>query len=89
MSIQFVRNTQGRDNVANVAAARLAATKGPVYITDRGRPAFALLAIEDYHRLAGQRDVSLLQAMQTIDGGGGVEFNPPPLQIKRKVPRLG
>jgi PHD/YefM family antitoxin component YafN of YafNO toxin-antitoxin module len=78
-----------RDFTREVGAAKRAATKGPVFITDRGRPAFALLAIDDYHRLAGQRDMSLLQAMQAIDGGSGINFNPPRLHIKRKTLRLG
>jgi prevent-host-death family protein len=34
--------------------AKKAATEGPVFITDRGRPAHVLLSIEDYRRLAGQ-----------------------------------
>ena len=78
-----------RDFTRDVGAAKRAATKGPVFITDRGRPAFALLAIDDYHRLAGQREVSLLQAMQAIDGGSGIDFEPPRLHIKPKTVRLG
>ena len=33
--------------------AKKAAKRGPVLITDRGRPAHVLLTIEDYQRLAG------------------------------------
>ena len=78
-----------RDFTRDVSAAKRAAAKGPVFITDRGRPAFALLAIDDYHRLAGHRDMSLLQAMQAIDGGRGIDFDPPRLHVKRKAVRLG
>jgi prevent-host-death family protein len=35
------------------ARAKKAAKKGPVFITDRGKPAHVLLSIEDYLRLAG------------------------------------
>jgi prevent-host-death family protein len=35
------------------AGAKKAAKNGPVFITDRGRPAHVLLSIEDYLRLAG------------------------------------
>ncbi len=83
-----IHTYSSRDFTRDVGAAKRAAAKGPVFITDRGRPAFALLAIDDYHRLAGKRDVSLLQAMQAIDGGSGIDFDPPPLQIKRKTVRL-
>ncbi|MCP1438783.1 prevent-host-death family protein [Erwinia persicina] len=36
-----------------VSAARRAAEAGPVYITDRGKPAHVLLTFEDYKRLTG------------------------------------
>ncbi len=29
------------------------ARKGPVFITDRGRPSYVLLTVEEYRRLAG------------------------------------
>ena len=34
--------------------AKKAAAEGPVFITDRGRPAHVLLTIEDYQRLGGE-----------------------------------
>ena len=36
----------------DTSRAKKAASKGPVFITDRGRPAHVLLTIEDYRRLA-------------------------------------
>ena len=36
-----------RDFTRDVSAAKRAAAHGPVLITDRGRPAYALLSIED------------------------------------------
>ena len=38
----------------DAAGAKRAASQGPVFITDRGRPAHVLLSIEDYRRLLGQ-----------------------------------
>ena len=35
----------------HVGKAKRAASKGPVVITDRGRPAHVLLTMEDYHRI--------------------------------------
>jgi PHD/YefM family antitoxin component YafN of YafNO toxin-antitoxin module len=49
-----VHTFSSRDFTRDVAAAKQAAADGPVFITDRGRPAFALLRIEDYYRIAGQ-----------------------------------
>jgi prevent-host-death family protein len=39
----------------DVGRAKKAAGKGPVIITDRGRPAHVLLSIEEYRRVAGKR----------------------------------
>ena len=36
----------------DTSRAKKAAKKGPVFITDRGRPAHVLLTIEDYQRLS-------------------------------------
>ena len=47
-------------------------------ITDRGKPTFALLKIEDYYKLAGEKPRSLLDIMDSLPGGE-FEFNPPKL----------
>jgi prevent-host-death family protein len=39
----------------DVARAKKAAKDGPVFITDRGKPAYVLLSIEEYQRLTTQR----------------------------------
>lgn len=39
----------------DAAGAKRAAQAGPVFITDRGRPAHVLLSIEEYRRLSGQQ----------------------------------
>jgi len=55
--------------------AKKAATKGPVFITDRGRPAHVLLSIEDYRKLTGD-GLSLLEALAQRDAAD-FEFEPP------------
>ena len=64
-----VHTYSSRDFTRDVGAAKRAAAKGPVFITDRGRPAFALLKIEDYYHLAGQQEESLLNVMDAIACG--------------------
>ncbi|MGA1328662.1 MAG: type II toxin-antitoxin system Phd/YefM family antitoxin [Rubrivivax sp.] len=49
--------------------AKRLASEGPVFITDRGKPAFALLKIEDYYRLSRAKPRSLLEVMDGIPGG--------------------
>ncbi len=39
----------------DTAKAKKAAGAGPVFITDRGKPAHVLLSIEEYQRLTGER----------------------------------
>ena len=61
----------------DTSKAKKAARKGPVFITDRGRPAHVLLTIEDYRRLTG-RDMSLLDAVAQ-PGASDFDFDPPRL----------
>lgn len=41
----------------DTSRAKKAAEDGPVYVTDRGRPAHVLLTYEDYEKLAGARGI--------------------------------
>lgn len=43
-----------RDFNQDAARAKKGALNGPVFITDRGRPAHVLLSIEEYQRLTGK-----------------------------------
>ena len=76
-----VQTFSSRDFTRDVSAAKRAAADGPVFITDRGRPAFALLKIDDYYRITGQGDTTLLDVMDGIPGGDGIEFEPPRLDV--------
>ena len=63
----------------DTSRAKKASSKGPVFITDRGKPAHVLLSIEEYQRLSGQRR-SILDAL-SMPGLADIEFDPPKLQI--------
>jgi len=60
-----------------------------VFITDRGRPAFALLTIDDYHRIVGCKERSLLELMDSIPGGEGIEFDPPRMNLVSRPAEFG
>ena len=77
-----IHTFSSRDLPRDVSAAMLPAVDGPVFITDRGRPAFALLKIDDYYRMAGQSKPSLLDIMDSIPGGDGIDFDPPRLNLQ-------
>ncbi len=84
-----VHTYSSRSFTRDVSAAKRAAAKGPVFITDRGRPAYALLKIEDYYQLAGREGASLLDVMDAIPGGTDITFNPQPLQVKLPAAKFG
>lgn len=77
-----IHTVSSRDFTRDVSAAKRAAADGPVFITDRGRPAFALLNIEDYHRMTGKGAPTLLELMDGIPGSEGIEFEAPRLDIQ-------
>ena len=53
----------------DTSRAKKAAKDGPVFITDRGRPAHVLLTIEEYRRIANgrQKIADLLAMPEDID----------------------
>jgi prevent-host-death family protein len=71
-----VHTLPSRDFARDVSNAKRLASDGPVFITDRGKPAFALLKIEDYSRLSKAKPKSLLEVMDAI-AGGHFDFEPP------------
>lgn len=73
-----ITTVTSRDFARDLAKAKKAANAGPVIVTDRGRPTYALLKIDDYYRLAGAKPKSLLAVMDTIPSGD-FEFEPPRL----------
>lgn len=46
-----ITTLSSREFNQNTSRAKKAATKGPVFITDRGKPAHVLLSIAEYRRL--------------------------------------
>ena len=59
--------------------AKKAAERGPVYITDRGRPSHVLLTFEDYKRLAGVEQ-DIVELLGSPAGVEDVVFDPPRLR---------
>lgn len=70
----------------DLGRAKRAARTGPVFITDRGRPAHVLLSYAEYQRLTGQRR-SLVDAL-AAPGLSAIEFDAPRASITAKAPDL-
>ncbi|RMQ41699.1 Type II toxin-antitoxin system, VapB/FitA-like antitoxin protein [Pseudomonas cichorii] len=59
----------------DTSGAKKAANEGPVFITDRGRPAHVLLSIEDYRKLTGSA-VSIVDMLIMPGDDLDIEFEP-------------
>ncbi|MGJ9419812.1 type II toxin-antitoxin system Phd/YefM family antitoxin [Massilia sp. CMS3.1] len=66
-----------------VSEAKRAATNGPVFITDRGRPAHVLMSFEEYQRLTKQRR-NIADAL-AIPGITDIELEPPRVTIETRA----
>jgi prevent-host-death family protein len=63
-----ITTLSSREFNQDTSRAKKAAKDGPVFITDRGKPAHVLLSIEEYHRIAGaRRKIADLLAMPGIE----------------------
>jgi len=70
-----ITKLSSRDFNQDTSRAKRAAKRGPVFITDRGRPSHVLLTVEEYQRItAGQKNIADLLAMPAA---AEIEFEPP------------
>jgi prevent-host-death family protein len=74
-----ITQLSSREFNQDTGKAKKAAAKGPVFITDRGKPAHVLLSIEDYQRLTGgNRKIADALAMPSTDD---VHFEPARIEV--------
>ncbi len=72
-----ITKLSSREFNQDTSRAKRAAKKGPVFITDRGRPSHVLLTAEEYDRItARQKSIADLLAMPEA---AEIEFEPPRL----------
>ena len=68
-----IKTVSSREFNQDTSGAKRAASSGPVFITDRGKPAHVLLTFEDYQRITmGQRSIVDMLGMS-----GELTFEPP------------
>lgn len=72
-----ITTLSSREFNQDASGAKRAASKGPVIITDRGRPAHVLLTIEAYQKLT-QKSASMVDLLAMPDAAD-VAFDPPRL----------
>lgn len=68
--------------------AKAAARKGPVFITDRGRPAHVLLTFEEYQKLVG-RPGGIIDMLGMPPGIEDVELEIPRIRDLAEPAELG
>ena len=59
----------------DTARAKKAALQGPVFITDRGRPAHVLLTIERFQEMSGP--TTSIVSLLAMPGAEDIDFDPP------------
>ena len=69
-----ITTLSSREFNQDTSGAKKAAKNGPVFITDRGRPAHVLLTIEEYRKMTGG-PASIID-MLAMPGIEDVEFEP-------------
>jgi prevent-host-death family protein len=73
-----ITKLSSREFNQDTSRAKRAAKRGPVFITDRGRPSHVLLTVADYQRITGgQKSIAKLLAMPEA---ARIEFEPPRLK---------
>ena len=74
-----ITTLSSREFNQDTSRAKKAACKGPVFITDRGKPAHVLLSMAEYQRLSG-KGRSILEAL-SMPGLADIAFDTPKLEI--------
>jgi prevent-host-death family protein len=77
-----ITTLSSRELNQDVTRAKKAAKSGPVFITDRGKPAHVLLSYEEYQRLTGKRR-NIVEAL-SMPGLSDIEVEFP---RSRELPR--
>lgn len=78
-----ITTLSSREFNQDTSRAKKAASKGPVFITDRGKPAHVLLSIDEYQRITG-RQGSIIDSLGLPPGIEGIEVEFP---RSRDLPR--
>jgi len=77
-----ITTLSSRELNQDVGRAKRATRSGPVFITDRGKPAQVLLSIEEYQRLTRQRR-NIADSL-AMPGLADIEFEPGRMTIETR-----
>lgn len=77
-----ITTISSREFNQGTSEAKRAANNGPVFITDRGRPAHVLMSFEHYQRLTKQRR-NIADAL-AMPGTADIEFEAPRVLVDNR-----
>jgi prevent-host-death family protein len=81
-----ITTLSSREFNQNASAAKKAAEKGPVFITDRGRPAHVLLSIAEYQKIT-DTGMTIAEALSMPEGVDICEEFDSLIPRRREYPR--
>lgn len=79
-----ITTLSSREFNQDTSRAKKAARKGPVFITDRGRPAHVLLTIDEYQKIS-EKEVGIFDLL-SMPEAGEIDFDPPKLGAEPILP---
>ncbi len=74
----MITTLSSREFNQDTGRAKKASETGPVFITDRGKPAHVLMTFSDYQRVVGKRKNIL--DLVGMRGAGEIKFEPEKIQ---------
>jgi prevent-host-death family protein len=74
-----ITTLSSREFNQELGRAKKAAQKGPVFITDRGRPSFVLMRFEDYNKITGQ-EKNIVELLTMPEGTPEFDYEFPELR---------
>lgn len=74
----MITTLSSREFNQDTGKAKKASETGPVFITDRGKPAHVLMTFSDYQRVLGKR--KNMSDLLGMTGAGEIEFEPAKVQ---------
>jgi prevent-host-death family protein len=77
-----ITTLSSREFNQDTGRAKRAARKGPVFITDRGRPAHVLLTIEEYRVISSKGKKKTLAEALAMPNADEIDFDPPRVRGK-------
>jgi prevent-host-death family protein len=83
-----ITTISSREFNQNRSSVKRAADRGPVIVTDRGKPCLVVLKFEDYQKMSEKRG-SILERLHMPDVAEiDIDFEPPRMNLELRIPEF-